>query len=207
MCDARRRRVDAQQQRREVEPVRARDHDLAVEHRARRQRRAQRRLQLGEVAAQRLRDRGSAGRSRRRRGTPACGSRPTSARTASRRPRGCRASAWRASARRADRRAASKQTSHRAERRADQREPVPSKTGRAPGVPKRQRPSASRASIAGIDGAFGDPDVLRVQMARRPRGDADAGQHAAQPGGGQAAAAVVACPPPATRCRDRTARR
>ena len=119
-----------------------------------RQRRAQRRLQLGEVAAHRLRDRGSAGRSRRRRGTPACGTRPTSARTASRRPRGSRrVSLASIGSTGGDRRAASKQTSHRVERRADQARAACRRTrGRAPGVPKLQRPSASRASIAGTDG-------------------------------------------------------
>ena len=52
--DPRRRRVDAQQQRLEVEAAVARDDDLAVEHAALGQRGAERVGQLGEVAVQRL---------------------------------------------------------------------------------------------------------------------------------------------------------
>ncbi len=52
--DARRRGVNAREHRVEVEPAVVRDHDLAVEHAALGQARAQRDLELGEVAAERL---------------------------------------------------------------------------------------------------------------------------------------------------------
>ena len=66
------------------------DHDLAVDHAAARAAlRASSVVQLGKVAVERLADRGSGCRRRRRRGRRARGSRPTSARRGSRRPRGC----------------------------------------------------------------------------------------------------------------------
>ena len=85
-------RVDALQQRVEVETaiVRGRHDDLAVDDAALRQRREQRVEQLGEVAGERpLVAAGELDR-RRRRGTRCSGTRPTSARTASRHPWGCR---------------------------------------------------------------------------------------------------------------------
>ena len=97
--DARRGRVNAQQQRREVEARGPGDDDLAVEHGARGQGGPQRRHQLGEVALHRFEVAALQVDARRRRGTPACGSRPTWVRRASRRLRGSRQPAWPASAR------------------------------------------------------------------------------------------------------------
>ena len=102
--DPRRRRVDAQQQRLEVERAVAGDDDLAVEHAALGQRGAQRVGQLREVAVERLEVARLRVDRRRRRGRRSPGSRPTSARTASRRRSAGRPRPWPASARAAVRR-------------------------------------------------------------------------------------------------------
>ena len=86
------------------------------------------------------------------------------------------------------------------------RAPVPSKTGRAPGRPEAPAAVGVARQHRRQRRRLRDPDVLRVQVARRKRRDADAGQHAAQRRAREAAPAVVGARRPATRCPDRTAR-
>ena len=101
--DARLRRVDAQREAVEVEPVLGGDHHLAVDDAALGQVGLQRLEQIGEVAGERLLVAAADLDARRRRGTRWRGSRPTSARRggrrACRRSTAARAPTWRASAR------------------------------------------------------------------------------------------------------------
>ena len=78
--DARRRRMQPQLQRVEVEAVRRRDHDLAVDDAIRREPGQQRFVQLGKIRDRAAAGRGSGCTARRRAGTRSRGSRPTSAR-------------------------------------------------------------------------------------------------------------------------------
>ena len=93
-CDARGGRVQAQLQSVEVEPARAGDHDLAVDHGALRQAPPAAPVQLREVAVERPQVAALDVQPSRRRGRRSRGSRPTSARTASPRPPAARSASF-----------------------------------------------------------------------------------------------------------------